>query len=65
MLLSLSMAEILSHPREDHSAHSRLAEHLVDEGTIFGRQFGQGGREFIGNGELRREHRRIPVLEGV
>jgi hypothetical protein len=37
MLLSLSLSEILSHPSEDHPAHPRLGEHLVDESTILGR----------------------------
>jgi hypothetical protein len=36
MLLSLSLSEILSHPRENHPAHPRLGKQLVDESSILG-----------------------------
>lgn len=46
------MAEIDPDALQDNAACQGFIQHLVDESLILGREFGQGLREFIGNGKL-------------
>ena len=57
-------AEIRANPLENHGTYQGVAKHLVDEAPLLLRQLRKRSRQFVSDGELGGDHRRITVFRG-